>query len=45
MISEFALQFVDIKPNLNKKCFFSDMINESPEMQYYATLSCQLGLM
>lgn len=45
MISEFTLQFTDKKPDVSKKCIFSDMSKESKEMQIYSILACQLGLM
>jgi hypothetical protein len=45
MISEFAIQFVGIQPDTTKKCSFFDMNTESEEMQMYAILACQLGLM
>jgi len=45
MISEFTLQFVGIKPDTSKPCNFPDMKAETKEMQYYAVLACQLGLM
>ncbi len=45
MISTFAMQFAWKTPNATKKCIFSDMHNESKEMQYFAIVSCQLGLM
>lgn len=45
MISVFALQLTDLQPDTNKHCIFTDVKNENAEMQYYAQLACQLGLM
>lgn len=45
MISEFAIKKMWKQVDITKKCEFKDMKNESKEMQYYAQLSCQLGLM
>ncbi|MCX6824165.1 MAG: hypothetical protein NT085_03485 [candidate division SR1 bacterium] len=45
MLSTFAVQFVGKTPDTTKKCVFSDMNYESKEMQSFAVLSCQLGLM
>ncbi|MCX6824461.1 MAG: leucine-rich repeat domain-containing protein [candidate division SR1 bacterium] len=45
MISEFAIRVLKIKPDTTKSCTFTDMKTQSKEMQFYATLACQLGLM
>ena len=45
MISKFTMQFTDIRLNVLRDCIFPDMDKETLEMQYYAVLSCQYGLM
>ncbi len=45
MISEFALQFVNMTPDAHRNCIFPDMQTESREMQIYAIQACGLGLM
>ena len=45
MISNFAINVLEKKPNTGMQCTFEDMQNETPEMQFYAKLACQLGLM
>ncbi len=45
MISEFSMSVLWNSPEMTKKCEFTDMDNESKEMQYYAETSCQLYLM
>jgi len=45
MISEFSMGVLWNSPEMTKRCEFSDMDNESQEMQYYAKTSCQLYLM
>lgn len=45
MISQFALTVLGKKPDNLAICEFADMKNETPEMKYYAQLSCKLGLM
>jgi len=45
MISVFASKVVQLQPNNDKLCNFTDMDNETPELQYYMRLSCKLGLM
>ncbi len=45
MSSEFAMKAVGLTPNKKKPCIFNDIDKESPELQYYMKLSCQLGIM
>ncbi len=46
MVSQFAIKVLKMKPDTKKtSCTFPDMNNESKEMQFYATIACQLGLM
>lgn len=45
MISNFVMNVMDRKPDTTRKCEFIDMAKQSPEMQKYATIACQLGLM
>ncbi len=45
MISNFAIHVLDQKPNTSMVCDFTDMGNETAEMQLYAKVACQLGLM
>ncbi len=45
MISQFAIRVLEKTPNESSVCKFSDMKDQSLEMQYYAELSCKLGLM
>lgn len=33
------------KPDFKKRCLFSDMSSQDAEMQRYAVLACQLGMM
>lgn len=45
MISKFTMQFTDIRLNILRNCIYPDMDKESLEMQYYAVIACQYGLM
>ncbi len=45
MITNFVMNVMDRKPDTTKQCAFTDMANQSAEMQKYAVLACQLGLM
>ncbi len=45
MMTNFAIKTLQIPLNTWAKCDFPDMGNQSEEMQLYAKLSCQLGLM
>lgn len=45
MISQFAINVLGKKPDPKKNCNFTDIKNESTELQRYAKIACQLGLM
>ncbi len=46
MVSQFAIKVLKMKPDTKKtSCIFPDMNTQSKEMQFYATIACQLGLM
>lgn len=45
MMSEYAINILGQTPNTTRKCVFSDMQNETQELQSYAIKACQLGLM
>jgi len=45
MLVNYAVKLMYQKPDLTRKCVFSDMQNSSVEIQWYARLACQLGLM
>ncbi|MEI6426281.1 MAG: hypothetical protein WCO66_02905 [Candidatus Absconditabacteria bacterium] len=45
MISNYAINVLGKKPDPKAVCEFSDISNESNELQGYMQLSCQLGLM
>ena len=45
IMTNFAIKTLQIPLNTWAKCDFPDMGNQSEEMQLYAKLSCQLGLM
>lgn len=45
MISVFATKIIKLEPNDSKVCEFSDIAQETLELQYYMKLSCKLGLM
>ncbi len=45
MIAEFAIEVVGILPDEGKLCSFTDISEETPELQYYMRLSCKLGIM
>jgi hypothetical protein len=45
MISQFAVKVMDMKPDMTKSCIFSDIGNETKEIQLYIRTACQLGLM
>ena len=42
MISNFAMNVMNRKPDTKKKCEFDDMADADRESQHYATLVCQL---
>jgi len=45
MISVFAIKVLKKQPDYQNNCVFDDSIEESEEVQFYITTSCQLGLM
>ena len=45
MIVNFAIKVSGKQPNTSLACNFSDIANETPELQWYMKLACQLGLM
>jgi len=45
MLSEYAIKFHNKKPDNSRNCNFTDISNESAEMQKYVKLACSLGLM
>lgn len=45
MISQLAINVLGKNPDAKKNCNFSDIQNESPEIQRYAKIACQLGIM
>lgn len=45
MISQFAMNVLGKNPDLSRRCAFSDIQDQSLEMQYYIELSCELWLM
>lgn len=45
MMSNFAIQVLGSTPDVTRTCVFDDMKDQSKEMQEYATLACQLGIM
>ena len=45
MISVFATVWLNLKADSWEECIFDDMQLETQESKYYATVSCQLGLM
>lgn len=45
MISVYAIKVLNMQPDTTRACGFADMQEQDPEMQYYATLACQLGIM
>lgn len=44
-ISNYAIKVLGHKPDNSKVCNFSDMSDESTEMQQYAITACRLGIM
>lgn len=44
-LSVFAMKVLDIQPDTERICNFTDMDEESVEMQVFAKISCQLGIM
>ena len=45
MISTYATEILGIEPNIDRECNFADMKSSSQEMQSFAKLACQLGIM
>jgi hypothetical protein len=45
MVAQYAMQVHGRVPDENRICSFSDIGNQSAEMQYYIRLVCQLGIM
>ncbi|MEI8091371.1 MAG: S-layer homology domain-containing protein [bacterium] len=45
MLSVYATTVLEDTPDTTTNCSFTDMKNQSKEMQYYAVVACQLGLM
>ena len=45
MITQFAVKVMKMKPDITKTCSFSDIWNETAEIQLYIKTACQLGLM
>jgi len=41
----FATQILDRKPNIEKSCIFSDISQEDEELKNFMVLSCQLEIM
>lgn len=44
-LSMYAINVLDMKPDLTRTCSFTDMANQSFEMQGFARMACQLWLM
>lgn len=44
-LSVFAVKVLDMKPDTTRVCEFADMSKESFEMQWFARMACQLGIM
>ncbi len=45
ILSTFAMNILDKKPNYDVTCPFSDMTSQDSDAQHYAIIACQLGLM
>ena len=45
MVTNFAIKILKDVPNTGKVCNFIDMKTQTKEMQLYAKIACQLGLM
>jgi hypothetical protein len=41
----YAINILDMKPDLTRTCSFTDMADQSFEMQSFARIACQLGIM
>jgi uncharacterized repeat protein (TIGR01451 family) len=44
-LTVYATKVLGMKPDTTRTCTFSDVNNESTEMQFYMKIACQLGLM
>jgi len=45
MMSNYATEVLGLAPDTSKACTFTDVANETDELQGYITEACQLGLM
>ncbi len=45
MMVNFAVRVLNKQPNNSLSCIFTDIANESAELQWYIKLACQLGIM
>ena len=45
MMSNYAINVLGKSPDTSKNCDFTDVSNESQEMQLYMETACQLGIM
>ena len=45
MMVNYAVKVMWLKPDTTKACVFSDVANETPELQGYMKLACQLWIM
>jgi hypothetical protein len=45
MIVNYAVNFLQLKPDTTQQCTFNDISDETEELQAYITLACQLGIM
>jgi hypothetical protein len=45
MVANYAMQIHGLTPDESRVCTFSDIADQSSEMQYYIRLVCQLGIM
>ncbi len=45
MMSNYATEVLGLTPDTDKACVFSDVANQTEELQGYITTACQLGLM
>lgn len=45
MVTQFAVNILWLKPDINKDCTFDDVEDESEEFKYFMKTACELGLM
>jgi hypothetical protein len=45
MIVNYAMNFLQLKPDTTQQCNFNDISDETKELQTYITLACQLNIM